>query len=166
MKIALDIDGVLAHFTKGFYKWFNEPFVAPAKWEDEFIGANFKKIADVPQFWLSLPVLSSPTDIDFELECYVTARPCSSHISYKWLVEHGFPNRPVFTVGSNGASHNTKTDVIKDLGITHMVDDHLYHVVDINKNTDCTCFIYTQPHNAWANMEPRIDSLTELKNWL
>lgn len=165
-KIGLDIDGILAYFTKGFYEWFNEPFIEPTKWEDEFIVKNFKKIVNVNEFWLNLPVLTHPEHIDFDVECYITARPCPSYISYKWLTKNGFPARPVFTVGSTGSKHNTKTEIIRELGITHFVDDHSVHVIDINSNTDCTCFIMTQPHNQWMDLEPRINGLNELKMYL
>jgi len=165
-KVGLDVDSVCAFFTKGFYDWFNQPFIAPNKWEDEFIITNFKKIVDVPAFWLSLEVLSDPKDIDFDVFCYVTARPIASHITYKWLIDNGFPDRPVFTVGSSGDKHNTKTDVINTLGITHFCDDHIVHVLDINKNTDCTCFCFTQPHNESLLCEPRINNFSELKQYL
>lgn len=161
-KIGLDIDGVLSHFTLGFFNWFNEPFKAPIKWEDEFIVNNFKKIVDVKEFWSNLPVLTPPDKISFEVSCYVTSRPISSHISYKWLLDNGFPNRPVFTVGIK----QSKIEVINDLGITHFVDDHSVNMIDINKNTDCTCFLYQQPHNEWMNLEPGIKCLSELKQYL
>ena len=165
-KVALDIDSVLCAFTKGFYEWFNEPYVAPKEWSDPFIIKNFRKIIDVPAFWLGLDILSHPDDINYNITCYITARPIASHISYKWLIDNGFPDRPVFTVGSSGEHHNTKTDVIKTLGITHMVDDHLVHCIDINKNTDCSCFCFTQPHNEHILFEPRINNLSELKQYL
>lgn len=166
MKIGLDIDGVVAWFTKGFYNWFNEPFVAPKQWEDPFIIANFKKIVDVPAFWLGLEPLINPKDIDFDVACYVTARPIASYITYSWLLKHGFPDRPVFTVGSNVEHHNTKTDVIRTLGINWFIDDHIVHCVDINKNTDCTCLCLTQPHNEHIHFEPRINHIQELNYYL
>lgn len=161
-KIGLDVDGICAHFTKGFYEWFNQPFVAPTKWEDEFISNNFKKIVNVDEFWSNLPILSLPETIDYEVTCYITARPCGSHISWKWLVEHGFPDRPVFTVGPG----QSKVKVINDLGLNFFVDDHADNMIDINKNTNCTCFLFTQPHNEWIHLEPRLNCLSELKQYI
>lgn len=165
-KIGLDVDGLLAHFTKGFYEWFNQPFVPPTQWADPFISQNFKKIVNMPAFWMGLEILNFPDKIDFDVYCYITARPVASHITYRWLINNGFSDRPVFTVGSNGEQHNTKTEVINLLGITHFIDDHEEHVVDINKNTDCTCFLYTQPHNINSRLEPRLNCLTELNQYL
>lgn len=162
VKVGLDIDGLCSHFTKGFYKWFNEPFVPPTKWEDEFISKNFKKIIGVEEFWSTLPVLSPPETICYDILCYITARPCESHISWKWLVEHGYPNKPVFTVGPG----ESKVKIINDLELNFFVDDHSVNVLDINKNTNCCALLFTQPHNDWMAMEPRINCLSELKQYL
>lgn len=162
-KIGLDIDGVLCNFIEGFYKFFNEPFTQPQRWEDDLVNRNFKKIANDKWFWLDLKPLVDPKIIKFPIECYITARPIASYISYKWLIDNGFPKAPVFTTGNDAERHNPKTEVISALNLDIFVDDKPQHFYEINKHTNTRCFLmdasWNKSENAGGN---RLFSLEEL----
>jgi len=169
MKIGFDLDGVIVDFVGGFYKWFNEPMPLITEWENDFVNANFKEIAHNKEFWLGLEPLIDPSELDrIKPFCYVTARPVDPHISFKWLMEHNFPLAPVFGVGSNGAIHDTKTEIVKLLELNYFVDDKWQHFEEINQLCEkTTCFLmgttWTEQHkSSIGNLY--LDSIGDLPN--
>lgn len=103
MKIALDVDDVLAAFTPHAHSYFKVPFEGRVnywceKTMDERLGNSWfhHDIALNHDFWHSLPVLTSPDKIDFDFDCYITALPDDLlELRLMWLRAHGFPERPV-----------------------------------------------------------------------
>jgi len=167
IKIGLDLDGCIVDFTGGFFKWFDEPLPKITQWEVDFINENFEHIANDKDFWLSLDPLIDPKELEgIPVYCYITARPVDPHISFKWLEMHGFPLAPVFGVGSDGAKHDTKTEIIRELGINYFVDDKRQHFDEINSCTDCTCFLMNTPWTEWETVQPKIHTFQELKEVL
>lgn len=167
IKIGLDIDGVLADFIRGFYKYFNKPMPPITQWEDTFVNNNFEKIAHDKDFWLNLPRAIEPEQLEgISVYCYITARPVDPHVSFKWLQDNGFPFAPVFGVGSNGAHHDPKTEIIKLLELNYFVDDKLQHFQQINEETDCTCFLWNTPWTSWETAEPKLFNMQQLKHHL
>ena len=143
-KIGLDIDEVLADWVGAWSKRFR--IEMPTAWHfDREITKKFdrlRKEEKLDDFYLSLKPLIDPADIHFEPHCYVTSRPVDSSVSEKWLDKHGFPARPVHTVGLN----QTKVDVIREAGVEIFVDDKFDNFVEINKAGIC-CYLYDAPHN-------------------
>lgn len=149
LKIGLDIDGVLSDFIGGFYKWFGEKMPVIKTWENEFVNERFYIITHEKEFWMSLEPAISPAEINFPVYCYITARPIDSHITFKWLVDNGFPPAPVFGVGSNGSKHDTKVEIVKTLNLDYFVDDKRQHYEQINEETNCVCFLYETTWTEW-----------------
>jgi len=166
-KIGLDLDGTIVAFIEGFYKWFGEPMPEIKTWENEFVYKHFKEIAHDKRFWLGLEPLIDPRELDdIPIYCYITARPVDSHISFKWLEMNGFPLAPVFGVGSDGGIHDTKTDIINELGINFFVDDKKQHFDEINTFTNCTCFLIERSWTSWEVAEPKLYNFQELKQYI
>lgn len=162
MKIGLDIDGVLCNFIEGFYKHFNEPFVVPTQWDVDFVYDNWSKVVDDEAFWMSLEPLIEPKEINFDIYCYVTARPIPTCITYLWLIKNGFPKAPVFSTGLYSDKH-CKIATIKRLELDYFVDDKWQNFLDINNNTKTTCFLQSHTHNIQEEDGGfRINSLTKL----
>lgn len=55
---------------------------------------------------------------------------------------HGFPARPVFTVGVG----QSKVAIAKEAGVEMFVDDSFDNFRDFNKN-GITCYLMDMPHN-------------------
>lgn len=143
MKIALDIDGVLADYGKHLLDYLNiKDKTPPIKWNDSRFIENFDKIKDDKQFWLTIPVLTPPQDIKFDFECYVTARPISSEITALWLKKNGFPDKEVFTIGHN----QSKVNILQEQKIEIFLDDAIHNFTEINK-TDIICFLFDSTYN-------------------
>lgn len=143
------------------------------EWENQFVNDNFHKIAHDKDFWLGLQPLIKPENINFPVYCYVTARPVDPHVSFKWLMNHGFPFAPVFGVGSNGAIHDPKVDIVKLLELDVFVDDKWQHFEEINEQCEkTTCFLmgtsWTKQHkdqvgNLYINKLSEIPELIGVK---
>lgn len=155
-KIGLDIDEVLCDWLGD---WTDE--VPKNWWFDREIVEKFDRMKEegkLDQFYLDLKPLIKPEDIPFEPHCYITSRPVSSEISAKWLDIHGFPARPVYTVGIDG----TKVEIAKREGLDIFVDDGFHNFRDLNKAGICT-FLMDAPHNKRYNVGfKRIKTLKEL----
>lgn len=123
MKIALDIDDVLAAFTPHVHAHYGKNLERCDYWCFKTMGEKFGEswfttdIQHLREFWDTLPTLSSPSDIDFEVACYMSSFPSGMFESrMNWLRDHGFPERPLVI------SRNKLKDCLH-LGIDVMVDD-------------------------------------------
>jgi hypothetical protein len=102
MKIAIDVDDVLAAFTPHAHDFFGHELEVCDYWCPITMDGKFGtdwfngKIAPIREFWDTLPLLSKPEDIDFDFECYISAFPFEMFESrWDWLQKHGFPNKPL-----------------------------------------------------------------------
>ena len=121
MKVALDIDGVLADFYLGICRAAKMPYVM-TKYNVKWINEHFHKIENDAQFWRNLPVLSPPESIGFEFDLYLTSSPkIMTSVRHEWLMHHGFPDKPVVH-SKNKAKYCVENDV--DL----LIDDHFENV--------------------------------------
>lgn len=156
-KIGLDIDEVIAAWTPAWCKRWG--IKEPTSWYfDPKIIERFESMEDLEDFYLSLEPLIQPSDIPFEPHCYVTSRPVKSDVTEAWLLKHGFPIRPVFTVYLG----KSKVKVIQESGCDIFVDDRFENFVEINKAGVC-CYLYDAPHNQRYDVgHKRIYSLKEL----
>lgn len=159
-KIGLDIDEVICDWVKGWVDMWNMD--VPNNWFfDSEINERFAELKDngkLDEFYLNLKPKIKPIDIPFEPHCYITSRPVDTSITMKWLEMHGFPIRPIFTVGLG----TTKVQVAKDSGIDIYVDDRYDNFIELNNNGICT-YLMDAPHNQRYNVGARrIKSLNEL----
>ena len=160
VKIGLDIDEVLCNWIGD---WSNKYKIeTPTSWYfDKDLLKKFDKMKEKGQlkdFYLSLSPLIKPKDIPFEPHCYITSRPVSSSVSEKWLSEHGFPARPVFTTSKD----KNKVDIAKEQSIDIFVDDGFHNFKALNQAGVC-CFLMNAPHNQRYDVgHKRIYSLKDL----
>jgi 5'(3')-deoxyribonucleotidase len=160
-KIGLDIDEVLCDWVGAWIKHWG--MNVPTSWFFDYeILERFEEMRKeemLNQFYIDLQPKINPADIPFEPHCYVTSRPVPTKVTQTWLEMHGFPLRPVITVGVG----ESKVDVIKKAGIDIFVDDRYENFEELNRNGVC-CFLMDAPHNQRYDVGyKRIKSLKELK---
>jgi hypothetical protein len=160
-RVGLDIDEVLCNWLGAWREKWNI-IDAPNSWFfDRKILDRFQEMRDADEldtFYSNLEPLIDPKELPIVPHCYITSRPVDTAISETWLDRHGFPTRPVYTVGVN----QTKVEVAKEAGIEIFVDDSWDNFVDFNNN-GITCYLYDTPHNRVADVgHLRIKTLKDL----
>jgi hypothetical protein len=157
LKIGLDIDEVLAGWVQHWTKYHGQE--VPETWNfDRDIKSKFEALKDDKEFWLSIPVLTKPSEIHFEPHCYITSRSIPVEWTIEWLDKNGFPTMPVYSIGLN----QSKVEVALKSGIDIYVDDRFENFVELNKAGVCT-YLFDAPHNQRYNVgHKRIYKLSEL----
>lgn len=155
-KIGLDVDGVLANFWKGVQKRMNmDKFPEATYWNFPY---SYKYVWDEivknEDFWLSLEPMAD-SYLPFEPDCYITDRQVDSSVTAEWLETNGFPSAPVITV--NGS----KVAAVKERKLDLFVDDRWINFVDINKRTNCACYLMSREYNKRYDVGYR--RITDLK---
>ena len=122
IKIALDVDDVLGAFYPTICERYNMPEIQTNIWDGEcdckWIAEKFPNLYDELTFWSKISRLSNPNSITFEVDHYITSIPPHLHdIREKWLMDNGFPKRPLV------CTLNNKVDTMRALGITVLIDD-------------------------------------------
>lgn len=133
-KIGLDIDGVLADFNGSINELLGTPEYSPVDWNDPLVNKKFSEVKYDKAFWLNLKPLVQPEDIPFEPHCYITSRSIDKDTTKEWLSKNGFPDAPVFSVGSG----ESKVEVAKSSGVDYFIDDYYKNFVELNSNGVCT----------------------------
>ena len=138
MRIGLDLDGTVDDFMNPYLERFGKPK------KDSEITRNVQQILSKDRnFWLSLPVLRY---IDFVPELYCTKRVNPKQWTRKWLVEHGFPNRPIYQMYYQ---HGNKANMIKGR-VDVFVDDSVSNFIKLNLS-GVPCLLIDQPDNqSWG----------------
>ena len=156
-KIGLDIDEVLADWVGHWTKHHSQE--VPETWNfDRNIKTKFDSLKDDKDFWLSIPVKTKPSDINFEPHCYITSRSIPKEWTEEWIDKNGFPTMPVYSVGFG----ESKVEVAKKSGIDIFVDDRYENFVELNNAGICT-YLFDAPHNQRYDVGyKRIKSLKEL----
>jgi hypothetical protein len=158
-KIGLDIDEVICDWSGAWCEKFG--YDVPENWHFSYSNKeHFESFseAELNEFYLNIPTKMSPRDIPFEPHCYITSRSVPVELTKQWLVKHGFPTVPVYSVGFN----MSKVEVAKEAGIDIFVDDRYENFVELNNAGICT-FLYDAPHNQRYNVGyKRIKNLKEL----
>lgn len=148
MKIALDIDGVIADIQPTLKKLHPE-------WDGTTYHIDGLDLTKIPYF--SLPVLDKP---DFNFVCYITSRPDWAYLdTIKWLAKNGFPKKPLIL-------SNNKLEAMYEWEVNLLIDDKMETWYEINQTTDKQCFLYSQPWNLGAKTLHRINTLSEMKGIL
>ncbi|MBV1929153.1 MAG: hypothetical protein KUG81_06530 [Gammaproteobacteria bacterium] len=132
MRIALDIDDVLAGFYSGICKREGVPEEFTNFWDGE---GSHKWLRDLMMsgdmdhdviFWSNLGVLSNPNSINFEVAAYITSSPDSMlWVRKLWLTDNRFPEAPVLHC-------KNKAETMKRLKIDLLVDDSPKTVHEVN----------------------------------
>lgn len=161
-KIGLDIDGVLADFTRAWYAMYPDTTATPKTWHyDRNIEERFEKMKNdnmLDNFYLNIPVLTKPEEIPFEPHCYITSRPVTKEITEKWLQLNEFPIKNVISLDIR----KSKVDAAKNAGVDIFIDDNYDNFVELNNN-DIFTYLFTSPYNVKYDVgHMRINSLKEL----
>lgn len=161
-KIGLDIDGVLADFTRAWNKHYPDVPALPDKYNyDPNMGKRFRAMKEdgiLDDFFLNLEPLFDPKELPFKPIGYVTARPVDTNISEQWLEKVGFPKAKVITVQWG----ESKVDAMKEAGIEIFIDDFYDNFIALNTG-GITTYLYSRPWNEIYDVgDMRIKSLSEV----
>lgn len=161
LKIGLDVDDVICAFTPCVFNWLGKEM--PEKldyWSvevmDKYLGKNWftEIIQHEEEFWKGLHILSSPTNINFEISCYMSAFPTKMfHTRYQWLIDHGFPEAPLILT-------QNKLKVCKQLGMNILIDDKADTIKQL-QDTEVRGIHFI---NEYADFEPIGEFITNLKD--
>ena len=162
LKIGLDIDGVLADFTRAWHELYPEVSPTPTTWYlDPKIGERFKAMREantLDKFYLNIQPLINPEDIPFEPHCYITSRPVTREITEQWLNKYGFPQKPVISL----ELRQSKVEAARNAGVDIFIDDFYDNFAELN-NHGITTYLYTAPWNIGYDVgHLRINSLKDL----
>lgn len=133
IKIGLDIDGVLADFTKAWKALYDDVVDSPNSWFmdykmlERFEDMKYKKTLN--DFYANIPVLTKPEDIPFDPCCYITSRPVPTSVTEKWIKDNGFPQVPIYTV----ELRKSKVEAAKEAGVDIFVDDSYGNFTELNE---------------------------------
>ena len=160
--IGLDIDGVLADFTRGWHKVYPDVPALPDNYNyDSRMGLRFKLMKEagvLDKFFLSLEPLIDPSELPFIPKGYVTARPIETEITERWLKERGFPTRKVITIPWG----ESKVDAMKEAGIEIFIDDFYDNFKELN-DAGIVTYLFSAPWNMMHDVgELRLNSLKDI----
>jgi 5'(3')-deoxyribonucleotidase len=183
MKVALDIDGVLADFVSPFVKVLElrsgcavdlESVTDPnfAKYpflSGELITQCIMEVSDDPRFWRSLAPLPSAEQWEFldalsreERLVFVTHRYERHHYSIHevtsdWLREQGVSKPVVYF------TQKAKSELVERLGVKVFVDDRHENCRDVAENTEA---IVLMPHRCYNRSfaHPRVTRIRDLRD--
>lgn len=122
IRIACDVDDVLGAMYPHLCQKFDRPEKMIDIWDGEvankWVGDLFPELYKDLELYSSIPRLSSPGAINFEIDHYITSIPTFLHnVREKWLEDNGFPDSPlVCTLGN-------KVDTMQALGLNVLIDD-------------------------------------------
>lgn len=161
-RIGLDIDDVIADWSKHWIEKFNINAL-PKFWNfDREINKKFDMLKEDKDFWLTIPPKIKSDDMPFEPTCYITSRNIPNEWTIEWLNINGFPGSPLYTVGHNVS----KVEISKREKIDIFIDDRYENFIDLNKNNIC-CFLLDCLHNRKYNVGyKRIYSLKEIVDFI
>lgn len=159
-KIGCDLDDCIISWIKPWCEKFGHDI--PEDWYFSYnTYENFKTLEgnQLNDFYSNLPAKVKPSEIPFDINCYITARTIDENITKTWIEKNGFPTKPVYTVGFG----QSKVQAAKDAQIDWFIDDNYATYLEMNK-AGITCFLMTNKHNERYNVGyKRISSFQDLK---
>ena len=148
LRIACDIDQVLADFESAYNKYYNTDI---SKESDYHITKNVYKLRHNKEFWTSLEVIDRP---NFVPCIYATKRVNLKSYTREWLLKNGFPDRPIYqTIYQYG----NKADIIKGR-CDVLIDDSVSNIYKCIKS-GVPALLIDRPHNQSVGPEFRIYNL-------
>lgn len=120
VSIGLDVDDVLAGFYSAMCEKYGKELGQVDIWGEDashFVAKHWHKVKSDPEFWRTLPVISSPESITFDFDYYISAFPPEMFEAREaWLKENGFPDKPLLCTSD-------KLTTCREYGINVLVDD-------------------------------------------
>ncbi|MGM9531917.1 hypothetical protein [Intestinibacter sp.] len=148
LRIACDIDQVLADFESAYNKYYNTNI---SKENDYHITKNVFKLRHNKEFWTNLEVIDRPNFIPY---IYATKRVNLKSYTREWLLKNRFPDRPIYqTIYQYG----NKADIIKG-HCDVLIDDSISNVYKCIKS-GVPALLIDRPHNQSVGPEFRIYNL-------
>jgi 5'(3')-deoxyribonucleotidase len=148
LRIACDIDQVLADFESAYNKYYNTDI---SKENNYYITKNVYKLRRNKEFWTNLEVIDRPNFIPY---IYATKRINLKSYTREWLLKNKFPDRPIYqTIYQYG----NKADIIKGY-CDVLIDDSVSNVYKCIKS-GVPALLIDRPHNRSAGPEFRIYNL-------
>ncbi len=165
LRIALDIDDVLCSFYPHACKKFGLKEIKCDIWDgidvNKWIVDNFDEILNDLNFWKTIPVLSNPNSINFEVYAYVTYSPVVvADIRSEWLRDNGFPCSPILNSGD-------KLHTMIDHDIDVLIEDKPSTVNLINNSYTGKKALQFKPHymtNDCDDVDKIITHLSEVND--
>lgn len=171
--LALDVDGICSDFITGAIELAKRlgresevPNCADDVCEWQFFPQNLFDDMD-DEFWSNLkPLEYAVEDVtrlaeDYDLQYYITCRPCLTTITSDWLKRNGFPDARVITVPKS-------SDKLAYL-VNHPVDiyvDDLHTTIKDCVSNGVNAVMHPSPYHKGLDKEhdslPRINKLSDL----
>ncbi len=184
MRIAVDIDEILAEFIGEFFKWYNQEYGANWTWDDvtdyhwpNFLGNTVEEaVDDVHRFFetdrfRNLPLVAGAKEGIAELlashELYaVTGRQNVVQDTTRAWLDRNFPNafRAVeFTNNypKDGSKTLTKGEVCERLGCKVLIDDDTRHIGSLMEH-GVRLIVMDKPWNIYHRLPPQV---IRVKGW-
>lgn len=139
IRIALDIDEVLADFIGGYKKHMG---ITDKVTNFNFSYATGEIVKNLPDsFWLSLKPKIKPSDINFLPIAYVSKRHFDENITKTWIETHGFPCLPIYHIKEGSKIHK-----VLELDVDYFVDDHILNYQELT-SVGIKTFLMDCEHN-------------------
>lgn len=143
-KIVLDIDEVLASWTKAYCERYGVD-QTHAYWDFSYmVGQKLTELMEDEEFWINLPVKHRP---NFVPHAYVSSRSIPVEWTRKFLEKNNLPCRPVYHVPFD----TSKVEVLKSIGTEIFIDDRFENFAEA-QNAGITSFLMDAPHNQHYNV--------------
>jgi|SRR6267378_1505965 len=177
VKFSLDIDDVIADFTRHFFVYngltkaqANEAYKKPRDYwyswlipqtegtQEASFNKVFQEIKVNKDFWLTVPVLDNC--IPKNVTHYLTSRECTDEITKEWLRRNDLPLLPVINAHSIGKS---KLAIAKSIGVDGHIDDKAETFLQCFEGGLLHSYLVSRPWNIDVNTPFRIYRLEELE---
>ena len=182
MKIALDIDGVLADFVTPFLQLLEQrvggPSIDPASITDpnfqhhpfltqeliydcmvdtSYDAEFWRVLAPLPsqQQWQALNQVSRDNEVIFITHRWVRDTYDINHVTSEWLRRHGIDNPVVHFTQA------VKSQLVRQLNVQLFVDDRHENCQDVATQTEAVVMMPHRPYNR-AFDHPRVQRIQDL----
>jgi 5'(3')-deoxyribonucleotidase len=145
MKVALDVDGVIADFYSSVCEKYGRVKNHLHSWDIDWVNENIDEINRDFNLWCNLKVLNDPSKLTFEFDYYVThIHPDLLEIRVNWLLSNGFPQLPVVVSGD-------KLTTCRNLGVKVLVDDKPSTLAQFKSADDVIGIQYHSPYASFGD---------------
>lgn len=159
-RISLDVDGLLSNFYLAICREYDKPLINMHSWSLPWISEIFHEIAKDKDFWASLPILTPPEAINFEVAAYITSIPEEiAQVRAAWLSLRGYPDAPVVV-----AHDKLKACITHDIDIH--IDDKPKIIKELNESGAVTGIQFYPPYAVWEKVGPVIRNLHDFHKYV